>query len=208
MKNIVFVFDLDGTIVDSVELHAQAFKYAVKKLGYRNYQELYRKFKKYVGLSLEDIIKVILSGISKKEIERIRYLKDYFFYKNIKKIKPKKRVIKIVKKLKNKGFKIAIFSSSPKKLVRRVLKTLKLEENFDYIVAKEDVKNHKPNPEGLYKIMKHFKTRNIVFVGDSKFDELAAKRAKIRFINVRDLSLKNIKVYLENILYDSKTKSK
>ncbi|MEM5821195.1 MAG: HAD family hydrolase [Candidatus Aenigmatarchaeota archaeon] len=208
MKDIVFVFDLDGTLIDSVELHAKAFKFAVKTLGYKNYNSLYKRFKKFVGLPLETIVKELIPNIKNEEMDEIRKLKDYYFFKNLKKVKIKKRVVNIVKKLKQKGIKIAIFSSSSKNLVEKVLNEFKLRNFFDYIVSKEDVKNHKPNPEGLYKIMKVFKTKNIIFVGDSKFDELAAKRAKVKFIDVKDLNLKNIKVYLENILYDSKTKSK
>lgn len=191
-ESYVMVFDLDGTIVDSVELHAKSFKYAIKKLGYENYNELYKKYKKLVGIPMEEIVKKIIPNISKKEIEKIRDLKDKYFIKNIKKIKIYKKVLNILKIIKRKGVKVALFTSSSRKIVFKILKKLKLLRYFDFFVCKEDVKNPKPNKEGLIKIMKKFKTRNLIFVGDTKFDELAAKNAKIKFIYVKRLTKKKL----------------
>jgi len=204
MKNrIVFVFDLDGTLINSVELHAKAFKYAVKTLGYKNYNELYKSFKKFVGKSLEDIVKTIIKGINEKEIEKIRKLKDEYVLKNLGKIKLKKKVVKVLMYVKSLNFPVTLFTSSPREFTLKVLKKFGLEKYFDYIVCKEDVKNHKPNPEGLIKISKKFKTRNIIFIGDSKFDRMAARRAKFKFIDVKELNIKKIKEvvsdYLKNI---------
>lgn len=191
MKFVV-VFDLDGTLVDSVELHAKAFKFAIKSLGYKNIEKLYKEFKKLVGIQLEEIIKILIPNISSKEIKKIRFLKDKYFIKNIGKIKEKKKVIKILKELKQKNIKVALFTSSPKKITRIILKKFKLEKYFDYLVCKEDVKNSKPNKEGLIKIMNKFKTKNLVFIGDSKYDKLAAKNAKIKFLNVKKLNKEKI----------------
>ena len=194
MKNrIVFVFDLDGTLIDSVELHAKAFKYAVKTLGYKNYNELYKKFKKFIGRSLEDIVKTIIKGIDEKEIKKIRKLKDEYVLKNLGKIKLKKRVVKILMYIKSLNFPVALFTSSTKEFTYKVLKKFGLEKYFDYIITKEDVKKHKPNPEGLIKISKKFRTKNVVFIGDSKFDKIAAKKAKFKFIEVKNLKMKKIK---------------
>jgi len=194
---IIFVFDLDGTLIDSVELHAKAFKYAVKKLGYKNYNELYKKFKKFVGLPIENIIKFLIRDISKKEMEKIKKLKNEYFLKNLRKVKINKKVLKVLKYLKSKGIKTALFTSSPKNLVKKVLNFLKLEKFFDFIICKEDVKKGKPNPEGLIKIMKKFKTKNVIFIGDSKFDKISAKRARVKFIHFKNLSLKKIEKLLK-----------
>ncbi|MEM0480768.1 MAG: HAD-IA family hydrolase [Candidatus Aenigmatarchaeota archaeon] len=180
----VFVFDLDGTLVNSVEIHAKAFKDAVKKLGFKNYNKLYKEFKKYVGLPLEKILENILPNLDKSSIEKIKKLKEYYFLKNIDKVKPIKKAIEFLKEIKEKGYKTAIFSSSPKKIVKKLLKKFKLEKYFDYIVSKEDVKKGKPNPEGLIKIMKKFKTKELIFIGDSKYDKLACKALKCKFIHI------------------------
>ncbi|MBU5682285.1 MAG: HAD-IA family hydrolase [Candidatus Aenigmatarchaeota archaeon] len=191
MKFVV-VFDLDGTLVDSVELHAKAFKFAIKSLGYKNIEKLYKKYKKLTGIPSEEIIKILIPNISSNEIKKIRLLKDKYFVKNIGKIREKKKVINILKELKQKNIKIALFTSSSKKIAKMILKKFKLEKYFDYLVCREDVKNPKPNEEGLIKIMNKFKTKNLVFIGDSKYDKLAAKNAKIKFLNVKELNKEKI----------------
>jgi len=204
MKNrIVFVFDLDGTLIDSIELHAKAFKYAVKTLGYKNYNELYKRFKKFVGKSLEDIVKTIIKGIDEKEIEKIRKLKDGYVLKNLGKIKLKRKVVKVLIYVKSLNFSVALFTSSPRKFTLKILKKFGLDKYFDYIVCKEDVKNNKPNPEGLIKISKKFKTNNVIFIGDSKFDRIATRKAKFKFIDAKNVNIKKIKElisgYVKNI---------
>lgn len=192
MKRYVIVFDLDGTIIYSVEYHSIAFKNAVKKLGYKNYNQLYKKFKKLVGMPIEEILKILIPGINKEEVKRIEKLKTEYFLKNLKQIKLNKRLIEIIKKVRARGIKTAIFTSTSKKLTKIILKKFKIYQYFDYLVCKEDVKKHKPNAEGLIKIMKKFNTKNIIYIGDSKFDKIAAKKAKIRYIDVRKVSIEKI----------------
>ena len=52
------------------------------------------------------------------------------------------------------------------------------------IVTPDDIVKGKPHPEGLIKIMKivNVKSKNTYFIGDTIYDEIAAKRAKINFI--------------------------
>lgn len=184
-RDFVFVFDLDGTIVDSIELHAKSFGFAIEKLGYENVRYLYKKYKENVGIPMEDIVKKIIPNISKKEMEKIRKLKDKYFLKNIKKVKVYKRVLRIIKLLRKIGVKIALFTSSPRKIAYSILRSFNLIDYFDYIVCKEDVRKPKPNEEGLIKIMKKLKAKRIVFIGDTKFDMISAKKANAKFINVR-----------------------
>ena len=67
-----------------------------------------------------------------------------------------------------------------------------LEGYFDLVVCALDVKNPKPHPESLIKIVEHFgiKPSQAIYVGDSVLDEMAAKAAGIPLVayNNKDLS--------------------
>ncbi|ACN16202.1 putative HAD-superfamily hydrolase (subfamily IA protein) [Desulforapulum autotrophicum HRM2] len=73
-----------------------------------------------------------------------------------------------------------------------VLKTFDLEHRFESVVTAADVKNPKPAPDQLLKIMDHFKLapREILFIGDSAFDQMAADKAGTVFVAFNNPSLK------------------
>jgi phosphoglycolate phosphatase len=67
--------------------------------------------------------------------------------------------------------------------IRRVLSAHGLTDGFDLVVSALDVKHPKPYPDQLLKITSHFgiKASQMLYIGDSKLDELAAKEAQVPF---------------------------
>ena len=76
--------------------------------------------------------------------------------------------------------------------MRGVLVEHGLERCFDIVVSALDVKNPKPHPDLLLKILEHFgiKPSQAIYVGDSVLDEMAAKAAGVPLVayNNKDLS--------------------
>lgn len=70
-----------------------------------------------------------------------------------------------------------------------------LEGMFDLIVTTKDVKNPKPAPDQLFKILEHFGLHpdEAIYIGDSEYDQLASKAAEIRFFSFRNSKLESIK---------------
>ena len=67
------------------------------------------------------------------------------------------------------------------------LKQIKLKKSlFKFIYAREDVKYHKPSPLVFLRPLKDLKLKkeDIIYVGDSIFDCIATKKAKIKFVAV------------------------
>ncbi|MDR0455049.1 MAG: HAD family hydrolase [Deferribacteraceae bacterium] len=62
------------------------------------------------------------------------------------------------------------------------LRHYNLYGHFSYTITSNDVRNPKPSPEGILKILSYFGADNALFVGDSETDYLAAKDAGINFI--------------------------
>lgn len=83
--------------------------------------------------------------------------------------------------------KIAIFSSNCKKTIESIIPELGL--NISYIVAKEDVNEHKPSGEGIRKILGYFsaKPKEAIFVGDSDLDLKAGQEAGVKTLLWRNV---------------------
>ncbi len=75
--------------------------------------------------------------------------------------------------------------------MNRVLLEHGLDEFFDLVVSALDVKQPKPHPESLIKILNHFniKPGQAIFIGDSELDEMASKDAGIPFVAYDNESL-------------------
>lgn len=80
--------------------------------------------------------------------------------------------------------KIAIVTNSPSTYARGILAYFDIK--IDYLVAYHDVKEHKPSPEGVQKVLSHFNLQpgNAVFLGDSIEDSQAASAANVQFYSV------------------------
>ena len=97
--------------------------------------------------------------------------------------------------LKQKGFLLIVFTNNAKSPTLEVLQRFHLESFFDLVVAREDVKKMKPDPEGISLILTKFNLspEQAVFVGDSWVDALAATNAGVRFILIREERLDEAK---------------
>jgi HAD superfamily hydrolase (TIGR01509 family) len=73
-----------------------------------------------------------------------------------------------------------------------LLRRFDLERHFDLVVTSLDVRQPKPHPEAIHKILAFFGVKNgqACYVGDSTVDEETARRAEVRFIAYRNENLR------------------
>ena len=92
--------------------------------------------------------------------------------------------LKAIKRLRENNIKIAIVSNSPSMYVSRVLEYYSVK--IDYIVCYHDVIQHKPNPDGIYKVLTHFSLSraDVIYIGDNDIDFNMANNAQIQFFGV------------------------
>lgn len=175
----VVVFDFDGTLV---KLHVDWD--ALRKLLSDKYMDDFGEdqtfnritlgLQKVVARGDPDLIESYIRTIEKFEREKI---KEYSFFEEI---------VFFIENLEelglNSDIKFAIFSLNFRSTIFSILTKQNLLGKFQYIVGREDVVEWKPNPEGLYKILKHFNisSKQAIYVGDSEFDMEAGKNAKIK----------------------------
>lgn len=174
--------DLDNTLADTSKMHLIAFKqafsnYNLKPVSGKRILDLF-------GLVSEDMIKKLYPDIKKKLAEKItkehNLIATTKTYKYARQIKGADAALKY---LKSKGYKIVIVSNSSMKEVKTVLRQTRIK-NYDTIIAKEQVKRGKPAADGINLAKKIFNSKDAIMIGDTTYDILAGKKAKVKTIAV------------------------
>lgn len=144
------IFDLDGTLADSMPYHFEGWKRACHKFGAEMDPEFLRRHAGSPGrlLGIEVIRKCGLEG--KVTPEQLVDEKLKQFSKLQHKIKPVKPVVDIVRKY-HKKMPMAIGTGGHRETVESTLEIIGLGKYFDIIVTANDVDNFKPHPETFLK---------------------------------------------------------
>jgi beta-phosphoglucomutase len=143
------IFDLDGVIVDTAHYHFIAWKRLADELGITFTEQDNERLK---GVSRMDSMSILLEigGLHMDLTHQTELAdkKNVWFVDFVEKMQPEEifpGVKQLLKKLRSKGVKIALASSS--KNARRVLQLLDIEGEFDAIVDGNMIINTKPDPE-------------------------------------------------------------
>jgi phosphoglycolate phosphatase len=179
----ILIFDLDGTLVDSSNTVLEilnGIRYELKKNIFKLEDVV-----PILSLGGEDMIKFTIENNNDADIKQ--YLEIFRIRYNQHSLKHEKLypfVFHTLAQLRDIGIPLAICTNKPKNIVQKVLIKHSIYNFFDIIIDGNDVKQKKPNPEGLQMILnyKSISAKNAVFVGDSRVDQNAANKIKIPFI--------------------------
>ena len=184
-KYKAIIFDLDGTLINSMPYHELAFKDLLRE---HNIEIDEKHLRKMLGLSTETILKSLKKKYKFKEsIEDLREERRYHYFKflgtkNI--VFP--GVMKMLEKLRL-DYKLAIATGSSLVVFNHSVDA-DFRELFDVVVTINDVKSDrgKPMPDQLIIAAKKMRVKpfECLMIGDSIYDGLAAKRAYVDFIGV------------------------
>ena len=150
VKRKAVLFDFDGVIIDSGELHFKAWQIFCSRYGR---VMTYEEFKKGFGQTNRDILQDILGRkLSEEEINKFSEEKEEIFRSIAKgKIKLIYGAADFIRMVRRQGIATALVSSTPCKNIDFILKEINLAKCFDVIISSEDVRNGKPDPEGYLK---------------------------------------------------------
>lgn len=184
------IFDIDGVLIDV----NQSYRLAIKKTA---------EFFLGKMLSMEDVEAVKNRGINDdydaaelliqenggdfRKSVIIKKFQEYYLGRNFDGLVKNEKCLvneKILKKLKR--YKLAVFTGRPKEDAVYGLKRFNIRKYFNDVVVKEDVKEGKPNPEGLLRLIRKLgvKSDETVYVGDNLSDLRAAKNAGVNFVGI------------------------
>lgn len=178
----LIIFDLDGTLVDAYPAIVGSFNYAMQKLGYPPRAGLV--IRRAVGWGDENLL---LPFIDSKDLKRaLRIYRRHHRRALIQQSRIFTGVRALLRRLKIKGFNLAVASNRPTQFTLILMRHLGLDKYFDYILCADKLKRGKPDPAILKKIIQRFSvnSREAVYVGDMTIDAQAARRAKIRSVIV------------------------
>jgi len=143
-KKKLALFDLDGTLFDTFEIHYLAYMKALNNKGVSVDREVFKRdcFGKYYSQFLQTLI----PGASQKEMDEIHDEKKIYFDKILKDAVPNTGLFDIIKAIKPEYY-LVVVTSSYKEAAIKILKTHGVYDLFDAVIGGSDVIEHKPAPD-------------------------------------------------------------
>ncbi len=174
----VIVFDLDGTIVRLVADWHSLFKVLTSR-----FTEKYREAINFNSMSA--ILSRIVEKGDEEEIQLNFNLIRQYELENITSNEPIKETIYFINNKElfgvSHGAKLAVFSLNTRSTILKSLEMAGILDKFEFFVGREDVRNWKPEPDGLLKILDYFKVNpeEVIYFGDLEKDLLAGANAGV-----------------------------
>ena len=176
---VAFLFDLDGTLIDSVYQHVLAWREATQAAGIElPVWRIHRQIGMSGGLMLNALLRETGRPVSKKEAEHIQAVHAKAFAEQASSLRILPGAQELLDTLAAEGVAYAIATSGRLHNARHALKLLKLHDDVP-IVTRDDVRFAKPDPDLFLAAGQRLKVpmSRCVIVGDSVWDLLAARRA-------------------------------
>lgn len=199
MKKTV-IFDLDGTLLNTLDDLADSTNYALSKFGYptRTIDEV----RQFVGNGVAKLIeRAIPEGKNNPNFEKcLAIFKENYAQNMYNKTAPYNGIIEMLSNLKSKGIKIAVVSNKFDLAVKELCK--KYFEGFiDFAAGENEAQGikKKPAPDTVISVLNEFNfaPEEAVYVGDSDVDIMTAKNSKMPCISVT-WGFRDEKFLLEN----------
>lgn len=186
MKKAV-IFDLDGTLLNTLDDLADSTNYALSRFGYptRTIDEV----RQFVGNGVAKLIeRAIPEGKNNPNFEKcLAIFKENYAQNMYNKTAPYNGIIEMLSNLKSKGIKIAVVSNKFDLAVKELCK--KYFEGFiDFAAGENEAQGikKKPAPDTVISVLNEFNfaPEDAVYVGDSDVDIMTAKNSKMPCISV------------------------
>lgn len=179
----LIIFDFDGTLADSSEGILDAHKYTIEKLGLPKFTN--EELRNVIGGNLLEIY-VNKFGLSTEVAkEAVSIYRERYSEVGIKKAELYPECKDMLKKLKDRGYKLAIATLKADAFAKKMAETMGISEYFDCVcgMATDD---HLTKAELIQMCIHNLKANptKTVFVGDSLGDYNGAIKAKVEFIGV------------------------
>ena len=179
------IFDVDGTLVDSVDLHARAWQEAFAHFGHRIAFEAVRT---QIGKGGDQLMPVFLSqdevALRGKTIEAYRaelWKRDY-----MKQVRAFPEVRELFQKILRRGVRVALASSAKADELEVYKQIAGIDDLVETETSADDASRSKPHPDIFAAALKRLGTPadRAVVVGDTPWDAIAARKAGVRPVGV------------------------
>ncbi len=201
--NKLIIFDLDGVLIESRDLHYHSLNDALRKVDEKYVITRDEHLSKFDGLNTTRKLTMLtdLKGLEQKYYHQIWNDKQVATFKLIREFDEEPLLQSMFKAIKERGYKIAVASNSIRETVKLALLATGLMEYIDYYVSNEDVSKAKPYPEMYWQCMSklHALPKNTIIVEDSHIGRQGAIDSGAHLLAVENSSEVNTEFMLKRI---------
>jgi HAD superfamily hydrolase (TIGR01509 family) len=176
--NKLVIFDLDGVLIESREMHYQSLNQALYELDPKYVISREDHLSSYDGLNTTRKLEMLAEykGLEKKHFDQVWQNKQKATFELIKQFPANPKLQDLFRLIRSHGIQIAVASNSIRESVKLALLSTGVMEFVDYYVSNEDVKHAKPFPEMYWQCMTALKTlpKHTVIIEDSHLGRQAA----------------------------------
>lgn len=176
-----FLFDLDGTLVDSVYHHVMAWREALDAEGIElSVWRIHRKIGMSGGLFVNQLLRETHDQFNEDRVERLRIAHATAYQRLRADVKPLPGAIALLEALTRANIRWAIATSGRMETAKFNLEALGVDAQTAVVVTRDQVKHAKPDPDLFLAAADRLGVpiEHTVVVGDSVWDMLAARRCR------------------------------
>lgn len=177
--------DIDGTLVDSNWLHAEAWQRAFAEMGIVLDREEVRR---QIGKGGDELIPVFVSWWKRDAAEEpLKRYREWIFRQDfLPKVESLPKAREFAEELKRRGIRFALASSSKKADLEDYKRIMQVEDLLDEATSADDVDRAKPHPDVFSAALERLglKAKHCIALGDAPYDAEAAGKAGLRTIGV------------------------
>jgi HAD superfamily hydrolase (TIGR01509 family) len=180
-SSVAFLFDLDGTLVDSVYQHVLAWREALDADGIPlSVWRIHRRIGMSGGLFTNMLLRETGLQMEPDRIERLQALHAAAYRRHLKDVRPLPGATALLSALTSNGIPWAIATSGRLETALPAIETLDLDLSTTPVITRDQVKFAKPDPDLFLAAAAalHVPIETASVVGDSVWDMLAARRAR------------------------------
>lgn len=180
-RQMAFLFDLDGTLVDSVYQHVVAWREALEAIGIQlSIWRIHRRIGMSGGLFLAGLLRETGRTVTPEEIRRVQQVHAETYSRLLPQVRPLPGARELLAELTRLGIPWAIATSGRLESAEKTVAVLGSVATTAPLITRDQVRHAKPDPDLFFAAAQRLQVdiSDAIVVGDSVWDMLAARRAR------------------------------
>ena len=180
------IFDIDGTLVDSNDAHAESWADTFAQAGY---DAPFAVVRPLIGMGADKLLPRTIGVSSESEIgKKVTELRSEIFRKQyLPRLRPLKGSRELVLRVRADGLKAIVATSAKDKQLKGLLEAAEVEDLMEEKATSSDAKRSKPDPDIVHAAIEESKIppTQLLMIGDTPYDIEAAAKARVSTIAFR-----------------------